>query len=76
VAAGHIGTDEYIQYACIGDTTNVSSRVCGCAEEGQIVVTAATRDRLTRDEFPLRELPPATVKGKDEPLKLYLVDWR
>jgi len=28
VAAGNIGSEKLIQYAAIGDTTNVTSRIC------------------------------------------------
>jgi class 3 adenylate cyclase len=75
VAAGHVGTDQYIQYACIGDTTNVSSRVCSAAEAREIVVSAATRSALTLAEFELEAMPPLRAKGKDAPLEVYRVIW-
>jgi class 3 adenylate cyclase len=75
VAAGHIGTEQYLQYACIGDTTNVSSRVCSAAEAGEIVVSAATRAALTGGGFELEALPPVSAKGKDAPLDVYRVAW-
>src|SRR5262249_21295378 len=31
VAAGNIGSDHYLQYATVGDTTNIASRVCDAA---------------------------------------------
>jgi hypothetical protein len=36
---------------------------------------AATAARLTREELPLVALPPATVKGKEQSLELFRVDW-
>lgn len=76
VAAGNIGSDRYLQYATIGDATNVASRVCGVAAPGQIVVTEATRSRLRKSPWPLAPLPAVTVKGKEQPLQLYAVEWQ
>lgn len=75
VAAGNIGSDRYLQYATIGDATNVASRVCGVAAPGQIVVTEATRSRLRKSQWPLAALPAASVKGKEQPLQLFAVQW-
>jgi len=75
VAAGHIGADRYLQYACIGDTTNVSSRVCGAAEAREIVVSATTRAALATQAFELEAMPPMHAKGKEQPLEVYRVAW-
>ncbi len=78
VAAGNIGSDRYLQYATIGDATNVASRVCGCGGPGLIVITEATRARLrTPASLALRlaSMPPVPVKGKADPLQLYEVLW-
>ncbi len=76
VAAGYIGTQKYIQYAVIGDTTNVASRVCGVAGAGEILVTDSTRALLRRTDLRLEPLPPVAVKGKAEPLHLHRVHVR
>jgi adenylate cyclase len=75
VAAGNIGSQRFLQYATIGDTTNVASRVCSAAGAGEILITQSTHDRLTERLWRLEPLPPTSVKGKDEPLMLYRVDW-
>ena len=75
VAAGNIGSDRYLQYATIGDATNVASRACGCAGPGQIVVTEATRAKLRAMPRPTAPMPPVPVKGKSEPLLLHSVIW-
>lgn len=72
VAAGNIGTAQYIQYATIGDTTNVTARICGVAAAGQVVISEATQQQLTLPDLNLISLPPTQVKGKSEPLKLYV----
>ena len=75
VAAGNIGSEKYLQYATIGDATNVASRVCGLAGAGEIVIAQATVDRLKQRPWPLVALPPAQVRGKSEPLSVHRVTW-
>ena len=36
VAAGNIGSAHYLQYATIGDTTNIASRLCSVAGPGRL----------------------------------------
>lgn len=75
VAAGGIGSaDSYMQYATIGDATNVAARVCNVATDGQVLIHETTRLRL-QSEWPLHPIDPVAVKGKDEPLLLHRVDW-
>ncbi|MEM8639141.1 MAG: adenylate/guanylate cyclase domain-containing protein [Cyanobacteria bacterium P01_G01_bin.54] len=77
VAAGNIGSSKLIQYAAIGDTTNVTSRICNVAQSGEILLSQETRRRLTQpDALPMFPLPPVRVKGKQKPLKLYRLDWQ
>ena len=73
VAFANIGSKDYLQYATIGDATNVSARICSAAQSGQILISAETRRRLKRPGWKLRRLPPVAVKGKAEPLELFRV---
>ncbi|MBW2456262.1 MAG: GAF domain-containing protein [Deltaproteobacteria bacterium] len=75
VAAGNIGTARYLQYATIGDATNIANRVCGVASAGEIVIDERTLARLPMGTFELQSLGPVTVKGKSEPLELWRVLW-
>ncbi|MEC4892311.1 MAG: adenylate/guanylate cyclase domain-containing protein [Oscillatoria sp. PMC 1051.18] len=75
-AAGNIGSKRLIQFATIGDTTNVASRVCSAAEADEIMISQSTFDKLKDKTIPLEKLPPVMVKGKDEPLQLYKVLWQ
>jgi class 3 adenylate cyclase/pSer/pThr/pTyr-binding forkhead associated (FHA) protein len=75
VAAGNIGSQKLIQYATIGDTTNVCSRICNVAKADQIVISQPTLNQLNNLHIPITKLPPVNVKGKAEPLQLYLVNW-
>lgn len=106
VAAGNIGSQKLIQYATIGDTINVASRICSSAKAGEILISQTTLNRLgesypiekptsacvddavsrwqvkianaetTSDRWlSVEQIPPAYVKGKDQPLQLYRVLW-
>lgn len=75
VAVGNIGSSEYIQYAAIGDATNVASRVCSVAQKQEILLSSSTYDRLIDRNVPLVPLAPVVVKGKDDALQLYRLDW-
>ena len=76
VAAGNIGSKRFLQYATIGDTTNVAARVCSASQEGEILITQSTYERLVdQSRWKLELLPPVQVKGKEAPLTLYRLDW-
>jgi adenylate cyclase len=75
VAAGNIGSKKLIQYATIGDTTNVTSRICSAAKAGEILIAQTTLDQLGDETPPIETMPPVLVKGKDQPLQLYRVLW-
>jgi len=70
VAFTHLGTEDYLQLALIGDATTLASRVCGQAGAGEIVLTEATRSaaRLAGDAVPLG---PRALRGRTRPLELF-----
>jgi len=76
VAAGNVGSEHYIQYATLGDATNMASRICDLAGEDEIYLSEATLDRLGGDlEWPVEDLGPVEVKGREEPLRLFRIGW-
>ncbi|MFN3926048.1 MAG: adenylate/guanylate cyclase domain-containing protein [Pseudanabaenaceae cyanobacterium] len=79
VAAGNIGSPQLIQYATIGDTTNLTNRICNEAKGGEILLSQSTVDRLDRmfmTDLPLEKLPPTYLKGKTNPIQLYRLHWQ
>ena len=72
LVAGYVGSSRALSYTVIGDTVNTSARLCGIAQAGQIVVSETTYARLG-GRFEVEELPPAALKGKERPLRIYNV---
>lgn len=70
LVAGYVGSSKALSYTIIGDTVNTSARLCGIAEAGQIVISESTYNRLG-NRFEVEELPPAKLKGKEHPLRIF-----
>jgi adenylate cyclase len=76
VAAGNIGSERYLQYATIGDATNVAARLCTLAGPGEIVISERTRSALRGVYTPTQELPPARIRGREQPVRIHRLDWQ
>lgn len=72
LVAGYVGSSRALSYTVIGDTANTSARLCGIAASGQIVVSETTYQRLN-GRFEVEELPPAALKGKERPMRIFNV---
>jgi adenylate cyclase len=70
LVAGYIGSSRALSYTVIGDTANTSARLCGVASSGQILLSEATLARLG-GKFEVEELPPAQLKGKEKPFRVF-----
>src|SRR6516162_5193853 len=64
--------DSHTEYAPIGHTTNLASRMQAVARSGSIVVSEATR-KLVEGYFQLKSIGPTRVKGVTEPVQVYEV---
>ena len=70
LVAGYIGSSKALSYTVIGDTANTSARLCGVANSGQVLVSEATLAKLN-GKFVYEELPPAHLKGKEKPFRVF-----
>jgi class 3 adenylate cyclase/predicted ATPase len=68
---GTIGTTN--EYTAIGDTVNLASRLEHAAPVGGILISHHTY-RHVRGIFEVTALEPITVKGKNEPVQVYVVN--
>jgi adenylate cyclase len=76
VAAGNIGWESYLQYATIGEPTNIASRVCNFAGPGEIVISSTTKELLRNHHGQLTALGNVALKGKKQPVPLYRLEWQ
>jgi class 3 adenylate cyclase/tetratricopeptide (TPR) repeat protein len=66
------GSGPQVGEAVAGDVVNTTSRMQALAPTGSVVVGATTL-RALGDRFEVEELPPAAVKGKAEPLRVWRI---
>ncbi len=60
---GSIGTSTRMEYTAIGDTVNISSRVCGIAKPNQVLITEAVLEKV-KDRFRTVSMGAVQLKGK------------
>jgi len=63
VVVGSIGTSTRMEYTAIGDTVNISSRVCGIARPNQVLITDSMLEKV-KGRFRTVSLGAVQLKGK------------
>lgn len=72
VLSGTVGSQRRLEYAAVGDTTNVAARVQALTKDwhAPVLATSATVERLsTRDG--LARLGETTLRGRERPVELW-----
>jgi class 3 adenylate cyclase len=72
VVAGGLGSEGRQQYSVMGDAVNLAARLEGASESGEIYVGPTTY-KLTNPFFEFEKLSPLPLKGKSEPVQIYLL---
>jgi adenylate cyclase len=70
--SGTIGSARRLEYAAVGDTTNVAARLQAHTKEAGVplLLSGATRERLGGEDG-LRPLGDVSLRGRSEPLAIW-----
>jgi class 3 adenylate cyclase len=79
--AGFMGSEAHIvNYTVFGREVNLASRLEGVSGHGRIIIGEGTYAALQRDDPALAktclELPPKTVKGFRDRVRMFEVPWK
>ena len=66
---GNIGSDFRMDFACIGDAVNLSSRLCSSAKAGEILISKELFEQ-TKEKYKVEEELQIEVKGKEEKITI------
>jgi len=69
---GAIGSSQAMQYTCIGDAVNIAARLTSIASAKQTIISEDTYRKLKVKPHH-EKLPPAKLKGIDNPVQIYSV---
>ncbi|MBN1532995.1 MAG: adenylate/guanylate cyclase domain-containing protein [Spirochaetes bacterium] len=69
VVTGNIGSSFRMDFACVGDAVNLTSRLCSSAKPGEILASKELFDQATK-RFPHEKSPPIEVKGKEKKIPI------
>jgi class 3 adenylate cyclase/FixJ family two-component response regulator len=72
--SGNIGSEQLrrLDYTVVGDEVNMAQRLQSVAEEGQIVISEKSYNKI-KESFKCKKIGEITLKNKSKPVILYVV---
>ena len=69
VVSGNVGSKFRMDYACVGDAVNLTSRLCSSAPAGNIYISQELF-LLAKKKHPHEVIQPISVKGKKDSISI------
>lgn len=74
VVVGNIGSRFRMDFACVGDAVNLTSRLCSAAGPGEIFVSRDLFEQAKK-KYDSIDRPPIEVKGKEKKVRIVMINY-